>query len=139
MRHRHAPCTQCRDEVAPVIRPTLTRAVATFSLGPPRRTNRRPRRCRGAIRKKGQILSTRAHVLPILIELADQLDRAFIETVGPFGELVVAEARSAWLAAGPRIRTRDIEDYVVLLADEVGDAEARKQFLASARAVIGKY
>jgi hypothetical protein len=81
----------------------------------------------------------RPHVLPILVELCDALDRTFIETVGPFGELVVSEARAAWLAERPRLRTRDIEDYVVLLAREVGDSDARTQFIAAARRVIGKY
>ncbi|HEY7905032.1 MAG TPA: hypothetical protein VIH36_16400 [Casimicrobiaceae bacterium] len=84
-------------------------------------------------------MTHKPHVLPILIQLCDVLDRTFIETVGPFGELVVSEARVEWLAAGARIRTRDIEDYVALLAREVNDADARRQFLAAARAVIGKY
>jgi len=84
-------------------------------------------------------LSNTPHVLPLLVGLCDQLDRAFIETVGPFGELVVGEARGQWQAGGARVRTRDIEDYVVLLAREIADADARAQFLALARQVIGKY
>jgi hypothetical protein len=84
-------------------------------------------------------VSPKPHVLPFLTQLCDTLDRAFVETVGPFGALVVDEARTAWLAAGPRTRPRDIEDYVVLLAREVGDAEARAQFIAAARGVIGKF
>ncbi len=84
-------------------------------------------------------MSSKSHVLPILVELCDQLDRAFIETVGPFGELVVSESRAKWIAAGPHVRTRDVEAYAVLLAREVGDTDARDQFIAAARGIIGRY
>jgi len=84
-------------------------------------------------------MSSQTRVLPILVELCDQLDQAFIEAVGPFGDLVVAESRVAWLAEGPHLRTRDVETYIVLLAREVADDDARAQFLAAARAIIGHY
>ena len=84
-------------------------------------------------------MSDKSHVLPILVQLCDQLDQAFVETVGPFGDVVCAESRATWLAAGPHIRTRDIEAYIVLLAREVGDPDARAQFIAAARNIIGNY
>ncbi len=82
-------------------------------------------------------MTDKPHVLPLLLGLCDRLDAAYIEAVGPFGQLVVSESRAAWLAAGPHLRTRDIYDYAVLLAREIEEPEARAQFIAAARALIG--
>jgi hypothetical protein len=79
------------------------------------------------------------HVLPILLSLCAAIDGLFIETVGPFGALVVTEARAAWLAGGHRIRTSDIEPYIALLAREIADADSRQQFVADAHELVGKY
>ena len=82
---------------------------------------------------------SKSQVLPILAELCDLLDQAFIEQVGPFGELVVGEARAAWVRGGPRIRASDIEAYIALLAREITDGATREHFLAAARDVVGNY
>jgi hypothetical protein len=79
------------------------------------------------------------HVVPILLTLCAAIDGLFIETVGPFGALVVKEARATWLAGGHRIRTSDIESYIALLAREIPDADERKQFAAGAHELVGKY
>jgi len=78
-------------------------------------------------------------VLPLLESLCSAIDQIFIEAVGPFGQLVATEARTKWMAAGHRIRTRDVEDYIVLLAREIPEAPQRTEFIARARALIGQY
>jgi len=78
------------------------------------------------------------HVLPILLEICAAVDGLFIETVGPFGAVVVQEARASWLAVR-RVRTSDIEFYIALLAREIPDSATRAQFIAGTRELIGKY
>jgi hypothetical protein len=81
----------------------------------------------------------KTQVLPILAELCDLLDQAFIEQVGPFGELIVGETRAAWMRGGPRIRATDVEAYIALLAREITDTATREHFLTAAREVVGNY
>ena len=78
-------------------------------------------------------------VLPLLESLCSAIDQIFIEAVGPFGQLVVTEARAKWMAAGHRIRTKDVEDYIVLLAREIPEAPQRAEFITRARTLIGQY
>jgi len=78
-------------------------------------------------------------VLPVLNSLCAALDEVFVEEVGPFGQLVVSEAREKWRAAGHRLKTSDVEDYVALLAREIPEPSQRSQFLARARELIGTY
>ena len=77
-------------------------------------------------------------VLPLLETLCSAIDQMFIEAVGPFGQLVVTETRAKWIAAGHRIRTTDVDDYIALLAREMPDAPLRAEFVARARALIGQ-
>ena len=78
-------------------------------------------------------------VLPFLDTLCKQLDKAFVDEVGPFGQFVVTEVRERWLDAGPRTRPSDIEEYVGMLAKEIPEAPQRAGFLARARELLGKY
>jgi len=79
------------------------------------------------------------HVVPILLQLCTNIDRVFIEQVGPFGDLVVQEARKAWIAGGPRIKTSAVEAYISLLAGEIPDKKDRASFILRAHEVIGQY
>ena len=78
-------------------------------------------------------------VLPFLETLCKQLDKLFVDAVGPFGEFVVGEVRERWVDAGPRTRPTDIEEYVVMLAKEIPEARQRAEFIARARELLGKY
>jgi hypothetical protein len=78
-------------------------------------------------------------VLPLISNLCGAIDQLFVEEVGPFGQLVVSEAREKWQAAGHRMKTSDIEEYVVLLAREIPESSQRSQFIAKARDLIGQY
>jgi hypothetical protein len=67
--------------------------------------------------------------------LRDPLQEALVRSIGPFGEVVFAEAWNAWARAAPPPRAR-LEALLTELAREVdGDAE-RARFLAEARGVI---
>jgi hypothetical protein len=77
-------------------------------------------------------------VLPLLNSQCAAIDALFIEEVGPFGRLVVAEVREKWLATGRRVRTSDIDDYISLLASEVPEARQRAEFIAGARQIAGR-
>jgi hypothetical protein len=77
-------------------------------------------------------------VLPLLNSLCAAIDELFIEVVGPFGRLVASEARAKWLASGRRVKTTDIDDYIVLLATEVPEPRQRAEFIAGARRIIGR-
>ena len=76
-------------------------------------------------------------VLPLLLNQCAAIDALFIEEVGPFGQFVVTEAREKWLAAGKRIKTSDIIDYIVLLASQVPEARQRSEFITGARQIVG--
>ena len=78
-------------------------------------------------------------VMPFLETLCKALDRLFVDEVGPFGEFVVGETRAKWSAAGPRMKPSDIEDYVVLLAQEIPEARQRAEFVMRARELLGRY
>jgi hypothetical protein len=77
-------------------------------------------------------------VLPLLNSQCAAIDALFIEEVGPFGRLVVAEVREKWLATGRRVRTSDIDDYIALLASEVPEPRQRAEFIAGARQIAGR-
>jgi hypothetical protein len=78
-------------------------------------------------------------VLPLLNSLCEAIDALFVDEVGPFGQLVVSEAREKWSAAARRVKTSDVEEYVALLAREIPEPTQRAQFLARARELIGQY
>ena len=78
-------------------------------------------------------------VLPFLETLCKQLDKVFVDEVGPFGGFVVTEVRERWLDGGPRTRPADIEEYVEMLAKEIPEARQRADFIARARELLGKY
>lgn len=75
--------------------------------------------------------------LPILQKLCAEIDLIYIEEVGPFGQMVTAEAREAWLASGNKLRTRDVEQYIALLALEIDDQEKRVEFVGRAKQLLG--
>lgn len=77
-------------------------------------------------------------VLPLLNSQCAAIDALFIEEVGPFGQLVVVEAREKWLAAGRRVKTGDIVEYIMLLAREVPETRQRAEFIDGARRIVGK-
>jgi len=78
-------------------------------------------------------------VLPFLETLCKQLDKHFVDEVGPFGEFVVGEVRERWLDGGPRTRPADVEEYVRMLAKEIPETRQRAGFIARARELLGKY
>ena len=84
-------------------------------------------------------MATGVRVLPFLETLCKQLDQLFIDEVGPFGQFVVGEVRTKWTAAGPRVKTTDIEDYAVMLAKEITEQRQRNEFIARARELLGRY
>jgi hypothetical protein len=84
-------------------------------------------------------MATGARVLPFLETLCKQLDQLFIDEVGPFGQFVTGEVRAKWTAAGPRVKTTDIEDYAVMLAKEITETRQRNEFIARARDLLGRY
>jgi len=83
--------------------------------------------------------STPRRVLPFLETLCKQLDKLFVDAVGPFGEFVVGEVRERWVDAGPRTRPTDVEEYVRMLASEIPETRQRDEFIARARELLGKY
>ena len=76
-------------------------------------------------------------VLPLLNSQRAAIDALFIEEVGPFGQVVVAEVREKWLATGRRVKTSDIADYIMLLAREVPEDRQRAEFIDGARRIVG--
>lgn len=84
-------------------------------------------------------MPTGHRVLPFLETLCNGLDRLFVDEVGPFGQFVVGEVRAKWSAAGPRMKTSDIEDYVALLAQEITEPRQRAEFVQRARDLLGRY
>jgi len=77
-------------------------------------------------------------VLPLLNSQCAAIDELFIEEVGPFGRLVVGEARAKWLAGGRRVKTSDIDEYIALLAKEVPEPRQKAEFIAGARRIAGR-
>jgi hypothetical protein len=75
--------------------------------------------------------------LAILQKLCAEIDLIYIEEVGPFGQMVTAEAREAWLASGNKTRTRDVEQYIALLALEIDDQGKRIEFITRAKQLLG--
>jgi hypothetical protein len=82
-------------------------------------------------------MSDQHRVLPLLLSQCAAIDALFIEEVGPFGQLLVTEAREKWLAGGRRVKAGDIIDYIVLLAGQIQDPRKRGEFIAGARNVAG--
>jgi hypothetical protein len=78
-------------------------------------------------------------ILPLLVSQCTAIDVLFIEEVGPFGALVVEEAREKWLATGRRVKTSDIDDYIALLAKEVPEPRQKAEFIAGARRIVGHH
>ncbi|HZP64796.1 MAG TPA: hypothetical protein VFB32_00680 [Rudaea sp.] len=76
-------------------------------------------------------------MLPLLARMCVGVDEIFVEYVGPFGELLIGEARSAWLERGNKTRSSDIESYIALLARAIEDATKRMQFVQRAREHAG--
>ena len=76
-------------------------------------------------------------VLPILQNLCKAIDALYIEEVGPFGTMVAEETRAKWLATGNKVRTTDVDQYVLLLAEQLDDPWRRSEFVARARELIG--
>lgn len=76
-------------------------------------------------------------ILPLLTRMCSAVDGLFVEYVGPFGELLIGEARTAWLAAGNKTRSSDIESYIARLACEIVDDVQRNQFMNRAREAAG--
>ena len=64
------------------------------------------------------------------------IDRLFIVAVGPFGKQLAEDVRNAWLETGNKLRPADVEQYVVLLAQHIDDAERRTDFVSDAMACI---
>jgi hypothetical protein len=75
--------------------------------------------------------------LPLLLNMCTAIDNAFIEEVGPFGQMLCAEARTRWLATGNKMKTTDLDPYVALLAREIDDPQQQSAFLRRARAIVG--
>jgi hypothetical protein len=81
-------------------------------------------------------MSTAHRALPVLLRICATIDRLFIVEVGPFGAQLAEDARSAWLASGNKNRPADVEQYVVLLAQNIDDPERRRAFVTEAIACI---
>jgi hypothetical protein len=84
-------------------------------------------------------MATGHRVLPFLETLCKQLDKVFVEVVGPFGQFVVGEVRERWVEEGPRTKPADIEDYVAKLAQEITEPRQRADFVHQARELLGRY
>ena len=74
--------------------------------------------------------------LPILLRICAAIDRLFVVEVGPFGVQLAADARDSWLATGNKNRPADVEQYVLLLAQNIDDDERRDAFVHEARKCI---
>jgi len=74
--------------------------------------------------------------LPVLLRICTAVDRLFVLEVGPFGAQLAEDARAAWLATGNKNRPSDVEQYVALLAQHIGDSERHDAFVAEARRCI---
>ena len=74
--------------------------------------------------------------LPVLLRICALIDQLFIVEVGPFGQQLAADARTAWLATGNKLRPAEVEQYVDLLAQHIDDQERREEFVHDARGCI---
>ena len=74
--------------------------------------------------------------LPVLLRICAAIDRLFVIEVGPFGMSLAEDARAAWLATGNKNKPADVDEYVALLAANIGDRKQREAFVADARACI---
>lgn len=73
---------------------------------------------------------------PDVAKLREPLSVLLVRRIGPVGELVFAEAWSAWAAAEPPSRA-GLMRLLPQLAQEVDEAAEREAFLAEARKLIG--
>jgi hypothetical protein len=78
-------------------------------------------------------------VLPLLEKLCAAIDEMFVEETGPFGAMVVEEARAKWLATGNKMKTTDVDQYIQLLALQLDDPWKRSEFVMRARQLIGMH
>jgi len=74
--------------------------------------------------------------LPVLLRICAVIDQLFIVEVGPFGQQLAADARTAWLATGNRLRPADVEQYVASLAQHIEDPKRRDAFVRDARECV---
>ena len=81
-------------------------------------------------------MSTAHRALPVLLRICAAIAQLFIVEVGPFGQELAEDARTAWLETGNKIRPSDIEQYVALLAQNIADPERREAFVEEAKACI---
>lgn len=76
-------------------------------------------------------------VVPILQGLCAAIDELYIEEGGPFGKRMAEEARAKWVATGNKVRTTDVDQYTLHLAEQLDDPWRRSEFIVRARALIG--
>jgi hypothetical protein len=81
-------------------------------------------------------MSTAHRALPVLLRICAAIDQLFIVEVGPFGKEIAEDARAAWLETGNKNRPSDVEQYVVLLAQNIAEPERREGFVQEALACI---
>lgn len=74
--------------------------------------------------------------LPTLLRICGVIDQLFVVEVGPFGQQLAQDARTAWLATGNKIRPADIEQYIALLAQHIEDPERRDAFVSDALSCV---
>ena len=72
----------------------------------------------------------------MLLRICAVIDQLFIVEVGPFGQQLAADARTAWLATGNRLRPADVEQYVASLAQHIEDPKRRDAFVRDARECV---
>ena len=68
----------------------------------------------------------------MLLRICAAIDQLFIVEVGPFGQQLAQDARTAWLETGNKLRPADVEQYVAMLAQYVEDSERREAFVRDA-------
>ena len=76
-------------------------------------------------------------VLPILQSLCAAIDELYIEETGPFGAMVTEEVRATWVATGNKVRTTDVDEYILLLAEQLDEPWKRSEFIMLARQLVG--
>jgi hypothetical protein len=109
------------------------------STGQTRSSQQRPRNDPGAMPARKSIANMPGpfRVLPILQNLCAQIDELYIEEVGPFGTMVAEEVRAKWLATGNKVRTSDVDQYILLLAEQLDEPWKRSEFVMRARQLVG--